>query len=233
MSFKNYLNSLNRFQIFQLYTIIAIAILFLYFYLIDINKDTKIYNNENIKRVNKNIKELKEKLVLENNIKILKELEIEAQKYKSLNIQNFSLNKNSINLSGVSNKNDFFEFLIYCENYSVTSRLNSMSLKPAKQNKLFNFSLTIKFKEKYLSQLSTEDKEKIKKKIDSLSTKKKKKEIHLQAIFNDQVIINDKLLSIGDKLKKYTIAKIYKNHILLKKDKEIKKLYIQGDKNGK
>ena len=231
MAFKKYLNSLSKFQTFQLYTILTICVLFPYFKFIDIKKDEKIYSNENFIQVNNNIKQIKEKIQLPNYIKVLKELELETKKYKSLSIQNFNINKRSININGIASKEEFLNFLIFCENYSVSARLNTLALKPITNKKnLFNFSLSIKFKKKYLPILSSDKQEDLEKKILSLGDKKVKNKIKLQAIFDSHVIINDKLLFIGDELNGFKIKKINKDHILLSNKNVDIKLYLEEKK---
>ena len=226
MLFKNYLNSLSRFQIFQLYFIISVCILFPYFKILEI-KDEKTYTHDNLIQVNKNIKNIKEKIILPKPIKVLKSFEKEAKNYKTLNIKDFSINKNSLNLKGVSNQIDFFNFLVFCENYSVTSRLSSISLKPIEKTQLYSFSFSIKFKKKYLAQISKEKTKEIENKILALSSSKEKPTIKLQAILNTQVIINDKFLSIGDSFNNYKIEKILNDHIIVSKDSFRKKFYLK------
>lgn len=228
MFFNEYLKNLNSFQSFQLYTIIAVLIFLpYYFFTINIDKSTSD-SDKTIVQIKQNIQDLKEKLKIPNTVKVLKDFESEAKKYTSLQIENTTINKNSITISGDSLMQDFLHYLVSIENYSSNSNLESVMFKPLDKNR-YSFSFNVTFKKTFFSKLSKVQIIELKEKITSLSNTKNTN--RLQAIIDDFAIIDGEFLKKGDKYNKQVILEIKRDHIVLSGKK---KLYIdEGFNNGK
>lgn len=228
MLFKEYIQNLTKIQTFQLYSLVVILILYPYFTLIDKNYEDENFQ-QNITKLKNNISKLNKKIETPNFIEVLKDFESEAKKYDSLNTINFKLNKKHITIYGNSKQKEFLKYLLFCENYSYTSHIYSLSYKPQIDSKDISFSFDIAFKEKYTKKISPKDLEIIHKKISLLD--KNYKSLTLQGIIDKYAILNNQLLKEGDSFGEYIIEKINNNNIVLVKNKSKTTLYLTEQKN--
>ncbi len=231
MHFKEYIQNLSRFQLFQLYTIITIVFYFGYILLFLDKQNSVMDSNPNISNIKNNIKTIRSQINPPNIIDVLKDIEIEAKKYKELKLLDFNIQKNSIGIKGYSTLNSLLNYINYCENYSPSSRIDSLFIKPSKKD-MFDFSINIKFVKKYRQTQTLKEQNLIKTQIAKLAKSKDKADIKLQAIVNDQIVINNRFYLIGDSVNGYKIDKVSKNMVYLKKDNSTKILYLQKDINN-
>lgn len=223
MFFKEYLQKLNGLQTFQLYTLVATFILFPYFKLIDSNE---VANN-----INENTIHIKQDLIKLNTLlktpdftNVIKEFEAEAKEFSSLTITNFKIEKKSIIVSGIANQNELLKYILYCENYSYTSILKSLSIKEQKESSFINFSFTINFRKKLSDKFTSKE-------ISTLfnSDSKSDKIFNLQAIIGDQVVINNSPLVLGEIYNGFKLVNISSDSIQLQKDNKLKTLYLNKE----
>lgn len=231
MLFEGYIQNLTKKQTLQLYILIAIFILYPYFQLINFDSNS-VDKNKNIMQLQANIIKMDKKLKNPNLMDVLKDFEKKASLFDSLKINDFKLNKKTITLTGKSNQNDLLRFLLYCENYNYTSSLDSLSIKHTKNKKLFSFSFDIKFKNNYSKKLSPNQLHKQYEKI-SLLDVKKTQNFKLQGIVEDFVIIDNNLLSKGDKYGTYEIEQINKDSVIISNSNIKKTLYLKKSSDAK
>lgn len=230
--FKEYIQNLTKIQLFQVYSLLAICIIYPYIKLLEI-KDNSSFSNENISMLNKNIKQIDKKLQIPNFIEVLKDFESEAKKHKTLKIKSFDFDKKSITINGISNEKDLLKYLLYCENYTYSSILNSLSFKHIPNSKKISFSFNITFKKSYSKKLSDDILEKYNTLTSNSNIVHKQSEFKLQGILNDFVIIDNTLLSKGDTYKNYKLEKINNDNVVLSKKMTTKTLFLKSIENEK
>lgn len=228
MHFKEYIQNLNRFQQFQIYTIITVLFYFIYTALFLGKYDISKNIDPNISNIKNNIKTIRSQIKTPNTISVLKDMEIEAKRYSDLKLLDFNIQKNSINIKGSSKLSSLLNYINYCENYSPSSRIDSLFIKPSKKD-IFDFTINIKFIKRYKKTQSVKEQELLKTKITQLTNAKDKADIKLQAIVNEQIVINNSFYLLGDTINGYMIDKISDNSVHLKKDSATKILYLQKD----
>lgn len=196
----------------QLYILpLLMAYLFFNFY-------SNYFEEKNIKveSVVKNIQ--KEKKFQGNFIEIYSNIEIFC-KTRNIDIINISRKKKNLKLLVKSNLHNTIELINYLENINTFSEIKK-------------FDLTKETKKRYIYEIEVSFNKYYKKSLKPIFIKATDKEpkFILNAIIGQYVLINNKILTINEKIDGYILNQIIDNYAVLESRKEIIKLEFKDEK---
>ena len=225
MRFKYYFNNLSsRDKIFSF--LLVPLILFFIFNFIDTHflKDTHHKVKQQILAYTKSIKELKQSKHTTSNIKTIRHIEKLATTM-NIKIINIKVDKSSFHIKTVGNYKNSIQFIVNLENNMKIKSLQILTStdKQITINGIFKI-YTNKINNNLVSIKDIPNPF-----ISKKSIIKKNNSLKLIAIFNEEVCINNKWYKYGDKVGKYKLKGIFKNHIELASNNSTIKLKVYQD----
>ncbi|MGB1226563.1 MAG: hypothetical protein ACPG9K_01635 [Poseidonibacter sp.] len=113
------------------------------------------------------------------------------------------------------------------ESINKFSNITLLNILKTKSKTVFSFEINTEFKKYYIKKKQNIEQKKVLTK--KLVKKEKKKDIKLNAIISNHILINNTWQSIDDKIGKYTITKITTNSVLLSHKEEKLNLKLHKD----
>ncbi len=227
MRFKYYFNNLSsRDKIFSFFLVPLILFFIFDFINTSFVQDSQNNIKQKIQVYTKSIKGLKQIKYTISDIKTIRYIEKLATTI-GIKIINIKLDKSSFHIKTVGNYQNSIQFIINIEN---SMKIKSLQVS-TNTNKQIVINSTFKM---YGKNLNTQIQQ-----VNNLPNPFNSKRVYttnnkltLIAIFNDDVCINDTWYKLGEKIGKYKLQKIFKNHIELSLNDKITKLHIsdQDDK---
>lgn len=213
-SCDNYINSLKKYQKFELYFIITILIFTLFYSFNPIKKKLLISEN-NIINVD-----------IINTIFILSKIEKWSKKHK-IKINKIDSTSSLLKFEISSSFFKVINFIHFSQSITKKDEIEYVDIIYNKTNKKYDLKLHINF-DFIKNSENTFQFVSIKNVFKSYENKKV---FSLSAIYGDFVIINNKVYTLNDKIRLFSINKITKNEVYLIYKNEIKILKVrQNDK---
>lgn len=203
-NFENKFLNINYKTKLQLY-ILPLLLFVLFYQYKEVFKEEKIIHS-----VKENKKEFKESF-----LELFSKIEILSKNYH-IEILSIKKNKKEIHILFNSSIKNFSKFIFSLEN--LNSFTSIKKVKNEKSDKSYLFEVILSVEEFYLKNL-----EKIK------FEEEKEKDFSLNAIIGSYVVIDDKMLKIGDKLDDFKVIQIENKNVYLKKKEEILKLELKNE----
>ncbi len=168
-------------------------------------QDINFAKNKNIKDSINKLKVKKEKI---DNINIIKYMDKQSEKF-NIKVLDIKFNNKKINLKAIGKYKDILNFIIYIEN---NIQIKQLSLIKNDNNIALQFEgkvINIQEHEniKYNNTLANP--------FISMKNKKINNSLNLTAIFGNEICINEKWYTVGQKVNKYKIIRIESDYVEL------------------
>ena len=224
MRLKYYFNNLSARDKIFLSLLVPLLLLFI-FNFIDtyLLQDTNHKVKEQIKTYTKSIKKLKQTKHTTSDIKTIRYIEKLAINM-SIKIINVKLDKSSFHIKAVGNYQNSVQFIVNLEN---NMKIKSLQLFINTNKQIVIDGIFKIYKSQINNQLVSI--QNIPNPFTSKRSIIRSNELKLIAIFNKEVCINNKWYKYGDKVGKYKLQGIFKNHIELAINNNIIKLKVYKD----
>ncbi|GGD47817.1 hypothetical protein GCM10012288_22550 [Malaciobacter pacificus] len=193
--------------------ILPLLLIYLFFNLYEnYFKNEKSFPNKNINY------ESKEKSFKGSFIEIYSKIET-FSKSKKIKVLNISESKKVVKLLIESNLSNSVKLLDYIENINSFSKIIKINLIK-KEKQIYIYEIEVSFGKYYTKNLKS---------VDFKLTDKNPK-FKLNAIIGDYVLINNKIITLNEKVDGYILNKVSNNYAILAKDKELIKLEFKNEK---
>lgn len=226
MSIKNNFENLKFFQKVELYIIVIIFFIigmFIYDnYIHEKNMTSKPNNNFSENK----IKLLKSKMIKKEKNQIIKELDEIAIKY-GIDILNSTYNRSTIDFVFNAKLKDSINFLGY-----INIHFELISFDISQKNKIISTRVKLEIKRYFNPNLEYKSFDSIVNPFKYNKAKLKEKNLNLNAIIGNNVLINSKIYTLFDIVNNHKIIEIKQNNISIKNIKtgQISTLKVYNDK---
>lgn len=215
----SYINSTQKVKL----QLLVLPIFFIYFYFYFYSNENKLPSSS----LNNNLALLENKKFNKSHLELIKDLE----KYfvlKKIKINSIDYKNKNLLIKGETSILKIKSLINKLESINKFSNITLLNILKTKSKTIFSFEINTEFKKYYIKK-----KQNIKKKkivlTKKLVKKEKKKDIKLNAIISNHILINNTWQSIDDKIGKYTITKITSNSVLLSHKEEKLNLKLHKD----
>ena len=215
----SYINSTQKVKL----QLLVLPIFFIYFYFYFYSNKKEIPSSN----LNNNLTLLENKKFNKSHLELVKDLE----KYfvlKKIKINSIDYKNKNLLIKGETSILKIKSLINKLESINKFSNITLLNILKTKSETIFNFEINTEFKKYYIKKKQKiEEKKKVITK--KLVKKEKKKDIKLNAIISNHILINNTWQSIDDKIGKYTITKITTNSVLLSHKEEKLNLKLHKD----
>lgn len=214
----SYINSTQKVKLQLL--VLPIFFIYFYFYFYSNKKEIPSSNLSN------NLTLLENKKFNKSHLELVKDLE----KYfflKKIKINSIDYKNKNLLIKGETSILKIKSLINKLESINKFSNITLLNILKTKSKTVFSFEINTEFKKYYIKKKQNIEQKKVLTK--KLVKKEKKKDIKLNAIISNHILINNTWQSIDDKIGKYTITKITTNSVLLSHKEEKLNLKLHKD----